>query len=314
MAHRSSFHFFNKIGESLWRTRNNAYRSHYNIGFVEDDIHDVLKASRLEIKWMKHPYKSRWFADPQLLSVNDREIVVLVEEFSYDTSIGRIAKLVVRRSDYSLQDMKIILDLPTHLSFPFIFRKDGDVYLMPENSQAETTSMYRYNIQTDELTKCSDVTRLPLTDAIITEMTDGKEYVLSTKEPDANKDELQIYAFDSKALTIDDQPVQTIRFDSNIARNAGEVFEVDDVKYRPAQDCNKCYGNGIVLQRLEYTDGKFSLTDVNMFHSDYFHMDLGYHTFNVMNGLIVVDGHGHNNMWMYKTVRLFGKLKRLVRR
>lgn len=285
--------------------------SHWNIGFVEEDIHEVLHSQRINIHWMKHNYKDRWFADPQLLEVNEQEIIVLVEEFCYRINKGRIAKLTVRRSDYALMDMKILLELPTHLSFPFIYHKEGKVYIMPENCKADSTKLYRYDSKTDLLEKCSDVSFLPLTDAIIAKMKDGKEFILSTKEPEQNKDVLQIYEFDKERLAIDDQPCQEIRFASNIARNAGEVFEVDGTLYRPSQDCNKCYGNGVVLQKLTYDDGKFDMEDVNAFHSDYPEMDMGYHTFNMKNGLIVVDGHGHNHQWAYQLYLCLSKLKHL---
>lgn len=285
--------------------------SHWNIGFVEEKIDDVLKASRLNIHWLKHGYRDRWFADPQLLAVNEKEIVVLVEEFCYNLNRGRVAKLTVDRSDYSLKCMKVLLDLPTHLSFPFIYRKGSEVYIMPENCKSDSTKMYRYNIDSDELVKCSDVSFLPLTDAIIIKVGDGEEFLISTQEPNQNKNHLQIYAFDSDKLCINNHVIQDIAFSSNIARNAGEMFSVNGVNYRPSQDCNKCYGNGVVLQRITYNEGKFAFEDVNAFYSDYPEMDMGYHTFNIKNGLIVVDGHGHNHQTIYKMFMTLSKIKKM---
>lgn len=297
----------------LGKARSYAYSSRWNIGFVEEDIHDVLHAGRLDIRWMKHGYGDRWFADPQLLSVTDREVVVLVEEFADSNRRGRIAKLTVDRADYTLKEMKIILDLPTHLSFPFIYRMEGAIYLMPENCKSDATKIYRYDPATDELTPVSRVTGMPVTDAVITRTADGREWMLSTKEPTQNKDRLDVYAFNPDTLSIDDTLVQTIAFASNIARNAGEVFEVDGVSYRPAQDCNKCYGNGIVLQRVDYEGGRFTMTDINSFHSDYPEMDMGYHTFNMKNGLIVVDGHGHDHKAACWLASKAGAIKRTVK-
>lgn len=287
--------------------------SHWNIGFVEEDIHEVLHASRLNIRWMRHGYKDRWFADPFLLDVNDREIVVLVEEFAYDNGRGRIAKLVVDRKDYTLKGMKVILDLDTHLSFPFIYRRGADIFLMPENCKSDSTKMYRYAPATDRLEKVSDVSRLPLADATIVGRSDGGECILSTQEPYQNKDRLQVYRFDAESMTADEKPLQDIRFKSNIARNAGAMFEVDGVSYRPAQDCNKCYGNGVVIQRVDDDGRTLRMTDVKAFHSDYPEMDMGYHTFNMRNGLIVVDGHGHDHPWGYKLQRLLSKAKHLIK-
>lgn len=58
-------------------------------------------------------------------------------------------------------------------------------------------------------------------------------------------------------MVIDDKPVQKVKFGGKVARNAGEVFVVDGQYYRPAQDCNKNYGNGIVIQRIESVGERF---------------------------------------------------------
>lgn len=77
----------------------------WNLGFMTDDIADVIKSDKLNIHWMKHSYTDRWFADPYLLEVTDKQIVVLVEEFCYKLRKGRIARPVVSRPDYVLQEI-----------------------------------------------------------------------------------------------------------------------------------------------------------------------------------------------------------------
>lgn len=79
--------------------------------------------------------------------------------------------------------------------------------------------------------------------------------------------------------------------------------------YRPAQDCNKCYGNGINIQQVNSVGGKFELKTVNEFHSDNPDYGLGYHTFNIKNGLIVVDGHRYRFPRIVKLLHILSKLK-----
>ena len=112
--------------------------SYWNIGFVEEDIKEVLNSDYLHIHWLHHPYKDRWFADPFFLRVDDTHIVLLAEEFCYASKKGRIAKLVIKREGYLLEEMKIILELPSHLSFPFIFRKDDDISTLKQFNQTKT--------------------------------------------------------------------------------------------------------------------------------------------------------------------------------
>jgi len=280
----------------------------WNLGFITDDVADVIKSDSLNIHWMKHNYTDRWFADPYLLEVNDKEIIVLVEEFCYKLRKGRIVRLVIRRSDYVLQDMKIVLELPTHLSFPVIYEKNGDVYVMPENSKSGNITIYKYNPQTIRLEKLHEVGNVPLTDATIVRMNSGEEYIFSTQLPAPNGNELQIYRFDGDKLLMDEKPVANVAFPSNVARNAGDAFYIGEQMYRPAQDCNKCYGNGLDIQKVNKKGDSFSFETVRTFHSDNPNYGLGYHTFNMKNGLIVVDGHRYR---FPKMVRLLGILSKL---
>lgn len=263
----------------------------WNLGFVTDDISDVIQSDRLNIHWMKHDYTDRWFADPYLLEVTADRIVVLVEEFCYKIRKGRIARLVISRPDFVLQDMKIILELPTHLSFPVIYRKDGDVYVMPENSASGGANIYRYDREKETLEKVHEVGHLPITDATIVKLNSGEEYIFSTKLPNPNGSELQIYSFDGDKILMEEKAVANVSFPSNIARNAGDAFYVGNQLYRPAQDCNKCYGNGLDIQKVNKQGDSFTFETVTAFHSDNPDYGLGYHTFNMKNGLIVVDGH-----------------------
>lgn len=281
----------------------------WNLGFVTDDVKDVINSDRLNIHWMKHDYKDRWFADPYLLKVTDTQIVVLVEEFCYKIRKGRIAKLVVSRPGYVLQDMKIILELPTHLSFPVIYEKDGHVYVMPENSKSGSINIYRYNTETERLDLVNEVGRLPLTDATIVKLHSGEDFVFSTKLPNPNGNELEIYPFDGDSMTMDENVLDTVHFPSNIARNAGDAFYVGEQMYRPAQDCNKCYGNGLNIQQVNRVGDKFEFKTVNEFHSDNADYGLGYHTFNMKNGLIVVDGHRYRFPRMVKLLHILSKLR-----
>ncbi len=281
----------------------------WNLGFVTDNVADVIYSDHLNIHWMKHDYKDRWFADPYLLEVTDNHIVVLVEEFCYKIRKGRIAKLVISRPDYVLQDMKIILELPTHLSFPVIYEKDGQVYVMPENSKSGGINIYRYNAEYERLDLVHEVGNLPLTDATIVKFHSGEEYVFSTKLPNPNGNKLEIYLFDGESMKMEGNAISSISFSSNIARNAGDAFYVGEQMYRPAQDCNKCYGNGLNIQQINRVGDKFEFKTVAEFHSDNPNYGLGYHTFNMKNGLIVVDGHRLRFPRMVKLLRILSKIR-----
>ena len=36
----------------------------WNIGFILKSPEEILQSDKLDVHWMKHKYKDRWFADP----------------------------------------------------------------------------------------------------------------------------------------------------------------------------------------------------------------------------------------------------------
>lgn len=265
----------------------------WNIGFVEEGLEDALTTNKLNIHWAKKRIKDRWFADPFILDVTDDEIIILAEEYCYNVRRGRLARVTFDRHTYEEKYFSIILDLPTHLSFPFIHRKDGKVYIIPENSASDSSTIYEYDDCRQALEPLHQVADLPLTDATLFEMK-GQHYLWSTMLPTPNGNLLSIYAFDNNTLKIGKR-LFTVELPKNTARNAGECFCVNGQIYRPAQDCTVCYGNGVVLQKVDCVDGQWQFTDVNSFYPQSFRLNQGIHTFNHYNGLIVVDGRGYRH-------------------
>ena len=283
----------------------------WNLAFVEDSLATIVTEKDIDVHYMKGNKRFQWFADPFILDVAPDSIECLVEEFSYKTMKGRIAKLVIDRKTYRLQTVKILLDLPTHLSFPFIFRKDGHIYIMPENSASGQSTMYEYSPTDDSLIPHNKVCGLPFTDATI--YNDGQNYyLLTTKLPSSNGNVLEIYNFDEHSFTVGEKPVQTIKFDSNRARNAGEIFSACGSVFRPAQDCNGGYGKGIILQELKITADGFRLNDYCSFYPKTWVYNMGYHTFNHYKGVTVVDAHGYRYLLLGRFLNLLSNMCKKV--
>ena len=72
-----------------------------------------------------------------------------------------------------------------------------------------------------------------------------------------------------------------------------------------------CYGNGIEIQKVNKEGNTFMLETINSFHSDNPDYSLGYHTFNMKNGLIVVDGHRYRFPRMVKFLSFLHKIRSL---
>lgn len=264
----------------------------WNLAFFEEkDLENVLMGNYSNIYWMKYSDKSRWFADPFILSVSDDEIVLLVEELLYDINKGRIAKLTVDRITWKLKSMKIILELDTHLSFPMIFRRDEDIIIIPENSASGKSMAYQYIPDDDSVVLLITVCDEPLTDATIFSSNYGT-YLMATSTPNQNGADLSIYDFSLDTLKAKNKRI--VKFDKQIARNAGVPFKHNGKWYRPAQDCSGAYGKGVVLQEISYNDTLDCFTFENKgsiypFNRRY---HLGLHTLNCYDGMCVIDARG----------------------
>ena len=260
----------------------------WNIGFTETPIEDILAGKPVAYRWMKHGYKNRWFADPFLLDVTDDSYIVLAEDFEDSRGYAVISKLIVDKRTMELKDVKMLLNRGTHLSFPVILRKDGVIYVHPENSESGELNLYKYDAESEHLIKVETMMAAPLTDAV-TLSYQGEEWLFTTQLPNPNGTMLDVYKKGNG--TYERQP--GVKLDSRTARMGGDFFWVDDTLYRPAQDNNECYGGALILQRVSQKDGKWSFTDVRRLTSPHPSYTTGLHTFNIYKGSIVVDIHGY---------------------
>lgn len=262
----------------------------WNIGFITLD--NFKDKGVKDINYLKHNYKDRWFADPFILGFDEEYIHVLAEEFFDPIQRGRISYLKVRKNDYTLLETKPILELEKHLSFPFIWRENSEIYVLPECFQSGCWSVYKYNKNIISLDYIKDVIKKPLTDATIFQY-NNDYFLLSTMQPDPNGKKLTIFKstdkFDGYKLS------QELFFDENIARNAGTVFLHNNKLYRPAQDCTKRYGHGVIIQEMCISGDKIDMLNNTRIYPTTFRYKLGIHTFNEYNGLVVMDFRGYRH-------------------
>lgn len=264
--------------------RKYAYSNIWNLGFIREPLDRILLTDQpLTIDYMKHGFKDRWFADPFILDVTDKYIYILVEEYYKKIQRGRIAKLTVNRDGYVLEKSETILELDTHLSFPAILRSGEKTYIYPENSESGQLKLYEYDLDANKCHLTKTLCPEPLTDAIITDA-GGKECIMSTQLPTQNMNILGCY--DKDGLT------KQFIFADNTARNAGDWFEFHGEWYRPAQDCNRTYGEAVILQKIHFEDGELKTEDIRRITTNHPRLNVGCHTFNHYDGISVIDVKG----------------------
>ena len=275
----------------IQRKKRQFQESAWLLGICENGFDD-LKENR--IHWISNgKYEGKkWFADPFILDYDEKKIFLLVEEFDYKVHRGRIAKLTVDRARWIVEDCKIILDLPTHLSFPMIWRENESVYVCPENYFSGFFNLYEYDSDFDSLVFIKPLVDEKLTDATLYHDETGY-YILSTYDPTPNGKVLTIYNSDNFSGGY--QQIQRIVFKENVARNAGMIFKYGGELVRPAQECNMSYGHAISFQKVEINKGEFSFEEIYRKESVHTKYKIGTHTFNQHpQGMAVIDVKGYS--------------------
>lgn len=264
----------------------------YTIGIAVFDERVVERGFIPPVKWIKDNHKRGWFADPFILRMTDKEIVFLVEEWIYKYNRGVISQVIINRDDYSIKDVKIIINTGKHMSFPIYYRKDGKVYLYPEQSARGETWLYEYDEDTCTAKEVELLNPNDVVDTTISEIKKGEKVLLCTTAPNHNGEILDVYPYCETGSPQTLMPIKHIKFLKKTARNAGVLFKVNGKLYRPAQDCTIRYGECVEIQEIIVDGDKITFNPCNRIYSTNKEYDLGFHTFNVFNNeYVAVDAY-----------------------
>ncbi|WP_018109329.1 glucosamine inositolphosphorylceramide transferase family protein [Bacteroides propionicifaciens] len=281
-------------------------RSYWCVGLfkAEIDSYQDLNINELlpSIHWLKFGNKFNWIADPFILDVSVNTITILVEE--YVDRKGVITYLEIDKNNYQILDSKILLELDTHLSFPFIYRENGKVYIIPENSSSGSVKIYVYSIAEKKLVYITSLINEPLVDIAILKI-DNYYYLFGTKS--ACKDNLHIYR--SKNLLTGYELFQNIPYTSNRARGAGSIIYVAQNRFiRFSQENNYTYGGGIVISELMFLKDKFIIKEINQL-IPIKNRIFGIHTYNKFLNYHIIDG----KILIYPIIgKILLKIKKIV--
>ena len=287
------------------------YDTNWNIGFCEITKEEFLKVGNLgRVRWLRHPYKDRWFADPFILSFSESEIVVFVEECPIENPKGIICELVIDRKTMTLKSRYVLLELDTHLSYPAIIRKGDKVYVYPENGASGSLKMYEYNPILHKLEHPVSILDEAVADSTIVEAL-GQFYLVATRFP-RTQEEAFLYKSDAlfgPYVDVDGKPFQV---DRSCSRPAGNFFEVNGTFYRPAQNCVSRYGAGISLMKCKLAGERMEEEKAMDFTPLSWRYEIGIHTLNFCDDLCVIDGAGYLYPYSGYIIEGLRKMKRRI--
>lgn len=285
------------------------YDQNWNIGFCDLLPEDLIKNKKLPIvRWMKHSYRDRWFADPFILWASDEEIVVFVEECPIDVPKGILCELHIDRRSMRLKERYVLLERETHLSYPAIIEYNGKTYVYPENGASGQLNIYEYDETDHKLINPVCILNEAVADATI--MKEGNRFLLiATRFPDTQE---KAFFYESSSIFGPFKPIKDIPFKTSKAeaRPGGNWMHVYGALYRPAQNCSQVYGGSLKIMYVDLINEKEQVEcELN---PQGFKYNLGLHTINFCNGLCVVDGCGYYHPVIARVINKMRGLKHKI--
>lgn len=200
-----------------------------------------------------NPQGNCYNADPFLWQRGD-EAWCFFETFDYSTGTGHIS--AGRLDSGGLGDIRTVLKPGYHVSFPFLFEHDGELFMIPETCATRRIELWRCTGFPDswKLHSTALEGKNPA-DSMVAQI-DGQWWLFTNLSDDPFGDmssELHLFRADSPMLErLEPHPLNPVVFDARCARNAGRILMRDGVLYRPAQDnSHGTYGYGLNLMRIE---------------------------------------------------------------
>ena len=228
---------------------------HWRVGWRHVDGPDVIDLrAHPPSGWRDLPDdRSRFYADPFPIEHEGRTFL-FVEDFVHARGYGVISAVELG-TDGPLGAPRPVLDIGTHLSYPFVFARDDTVFMIPETVATNSLDLYRAVSFPDRWEKeATLLSGVELSDATLFEH-DGRWWMLAcVRDGGAYSDALHVWSapdFRGPWLPHRRNPVL---IDIASARPAGRVVSRDGALIRPFQDCRAGYGAALGLARITRLD------------------------------------------------------------
>ena len=189
-----------------------------------------------------------YLADPFLVE-RDGRVVCLVEEFDLASRRGRISWLDLGDGYETPAYRGTLIEEPYHMSFPFPFEYQGELYMVPETYEAGEISLYRCVEFPDQWERCGALMEdMEASDSMIFEQ-DDRWWMLTNLRPEGALDFYsRLYVFWSDDPTSSNwtpHPLNPVIVDADGGRNGGILRDSGGLIFRVGQEQSlMTYGAG----------------------------------------------------------------------
>jgi hypothetical protein len=280
------------FGKILKRTVSSKVVPHWKTAIRSRKTH-LLDGSGFDMagfQWLESP-KGRFWADPFLFRMADKYFIFF-EDYSYSQKRAVISCAEVSSTGV-VGEVRPCLETGAHLSYPFVFEHEGDVFMIPESAEKRNVTLYRAKKFPYEW-----VEHAVLFDKCIaldtTAWFEDKTWWFFTTLSDKTlmtTPKLMLFYANSLTNSWELHPACPISFDIRTSRGAGALFRHNGRLIRPSQSGSPNYGHSFGFNEItELSKTHYSEKSVGMVGPSW-HRDLiGTHTYNRCGDLEVTDG------------------------
>jgi len=237
------------------------------------------------------PPAGRSWADPFLATADTGERYVFFEDQSHDTRKGVIACAKIDVD--GLQGApRTVLERDFHLSYPFVFKRGEEWFLLPESSANRTVELYRATVFPTEW----EQVRVLLEDVYILDATpfehEGRTWIFASSETATGRpsEATSVYWADSLLADWHPHPLNPVVTDVRAARPAGRIISHSGRLIRPAQDGSHGYGCALVFNEItELTPTTYEERGLGRISADWLSGGTGTHHYDVDDVLEIID-------------------------
>lgn len=223
-----------------------------------------------------------YYADPHLFKFCSRTYLFFEE---YDYKKGVISCIVIDK-DLNMSKPVKVLERPYHLSFPFIFKDDKNIYMVPETSSNNCIEIYKATQFPYQWSLFQTLLKdFWASDTVIIE--ENGIWWLFTSIGNVNNLTI-LYTYDLNSGTWHNHPYNNTN--KICGRMAGGIFRYDNKLIRPVQCCCPKYGYSVILYEIEVLSRtEYKEKEICRKYANWKKNLLGTHTYSIADDLLIVD-------------------------
>ena len=271
-------------------------QEHWDIGIINRKQDNSIPLKTDGVKWLGLRSGSRYAADSFCFEENNKNYVVF-EDYDYKISKGKISLLKLTENGDPL-NIKTILDKPYHLAYPFVFRHENGIYLIPETAEDGNIKLFKWNEANERFDFEQVLINVAGIDSSIV-FYEERWWIFCGIKNDLPNEKLHIFYSDKLKGEYKAHDLNPVKTDPAGSRPAGQFIIENGNLFRPAQHSVKWYGEKISWFKIkQLTPRSFSEEYVGELKpQNSWGYNKGLHTFSQTSKFMLIDAKKRASGW-----------------